>query len=184
MAENRNDLKLLVARVDELDARRLTWKRSPENPLPELEAEIFHVLEQLIDIYPNVTEGERNYIRLVIESHPSVAMYLQAVATGDIRNFRSEVAPERLQPALIAVSMANTAFGDYRDLLVLLGSLWLGAAQAGMDPAPFFRSVATLSDSAGRLVDELSMNIVLANFQDFAYFKEDVKPYLAKASTS
>ncbi len=180
MADGTKDLGTFEARVGELDARRWAWKWSPQNPLPQLEAEILQVLEELINMYPNVTEEQRSYIRRMIQKLPGVGMYLQAVAAGDIRKFKSDIAPERLYPALIAVSMANSIFGDYRDFIVLLGSLWLCAAQARIDPTPYFKSAAALSDSNEILLDGLSMKALLATFHNSAYFKEDVQPFLPK----
>ena len=142
MSEAENNLKTLEQRVTELDAQRQAWHWSPDDPLAPLEAEILNVLEQLINVYPSVTEEQRNHVRRMMQNHPGVAMYLLAVATGDLRKFRWDIGPERLYPALIAVSMANSDFGDYRDLIVVLGSLWLRTTQAGIDPAPYFQSVA------------------------------------------
>jgi hypothetical protein len=159
----------------------LAWKGTSANPLSELEVDILRVLEQLITIYSNAPEKERIYIRKMMHNHPGVAMYLQVVATGNIRKFTSDIAPERVYPALIALSMADSDFGDYRDLLVLLGSLWLLSAQTGTDPAQYFSSVAALSDSKGNRVGEQSMSTILANFHMSAYFKESVRPSLPKS---
>jgi hypothetical protein len=174
MADAIANLDSLEKQVAELDVQRQGWQWSKDNPLAPLEAEILNVLEQLVSLYTNMTEAQRSHIRATMRNHPAVAMYLQAVATGDIRKFESEIPPERLYPALIAVSIANSNFGDYRDLIVLLGSLWRRSAQVGIDPAPYFQYVAELSDS-DPAIDGDSMRKILANFHDYAYIKENAQ---------
>ena len=51
-----------------------------------------------------------------------------------------------LEAALTAVSITG-GFGDSRDTLLWLDSLWTSAEQGGIDPRPFFERSAELSDT-------------------------------------
>ncbi|MFL5734903.1 MAG: hypothetical protein ACJ78Q_17235 [Chloroflexia bacterium] len=83
---------------------------------------------------------------------------------------------EQLRKGLAAAVLLNGR-DDYRDILMALAALWLAAARAGIDPLPYFQEASRLATTddprgIGSTLDEL------ANFHNYAIFKEQVEPYL------
>lgn len=172
-----NELELKVA---DLDTRRRTWRWAPDNPLTKVESEIFEVLDEIMEIYPNASTEQREYLRKMLDRYGAVGQYLKAYVTGNTTRLDTTVSPERLYPALLAVSIDNSNFGDYRDVLVMLGNLWLTAARAGIDPKPHFERVAAISSATVHKQGNKSTQEILATFDASAYFQEAVQPYLSQ----
>jgi hypothetical protein len=173
-----NNIADLEKRIADINARRLAWKWTPTNPLSALEAEIFQVLDEAIRIYPDATTSQREYIRQMLAKYYGVGQYLKSYVTGSITKLDTTVSSDRLYPALIAISIDNNNFGDYRDVLVMLGNLWLTAARAGIDPKPYFDEVAAISSSDLHSQGNKSTRDILTTFDQSAHFQEAVKPHL------
>jgi hypothetical protein len=81
---------------------------------------------------------------------------------------RSDIEPLRL--GLAACSIAGLRI-DYRDFLMGLGELYRRARDAGIDPLPYFKEVADLSDDEME-VSGFSTARLIAAFHETAYCKE------------
>src|SRR5438067_7882675 len=118
----------LEASIAELNSRCMSWKWAPDNPLEATEKEILGVLARAIKLYADGPPVQRDELRQMLSRYPGVKQYLKVFVTGEIRKLHTVVLPDQLYSALIAISIDDDNFGDYRDLLTMLGNLWLSAA--------------------------------------------------------
>lgn len=86
------------------------------------------------------------------------------------QQIQSETDATFLRQGLAACSIAGLRI-DYRDLLVCLGYLYCKADDAGIDPKPYFKEVAELSDTETSAL-RLSTADLIRDFHETAYFKE------------
>jgi hypothetical protein len=77
---------------------------------------------------------------------------------------------ESLREGLAAASIAGLRV-DYRDFLVCLGELYSGAESAGIDPLPYFKEVAELSDKEPISLKATTADLI-GDFHNTDYFKE------------
>jgi hypothetical protein len=107
----------------------------------------------------------------------------QALDFGTITSYASRIKSrddtEQLRKGLAAAVLLNGR-DDYRDILTALASLWLAAASAGIDPFLYFQEAALMAgtddpNGHGSTRDQL------ANFHNYAIFKEQVESHLPSA---
>jgi hypothetical protein len=173
----------LETKIADLNIQRMNWKWAPDNPLQPIEERILSVLEEVISIYSDAAPEQRDHLRKMLQKYPAVQQYLRMFVTGSMIKLHSTVPPTLLQRALLAVSIENDFFGDYRDVLVMLGNLWQAAADAGIDPLPYFKTAASTASTETHRQGGKSLRDILSGFDTSAYFKDAVEPYLSKPSS-
>ncbi len=94
----------------------------------------------------------------------------QLASTGDT---------QWLMLALAAISIENLQI-DYRDTYFTLGTLFIVAIEAGVNPVPYFEQVGNISDSHRTFAGSGSTCDFLTNFPKSEFFKGSVKPRLEK----
>ena len=127
--------------IDRLVSRLQGWSDSVKAD------EAMPILDDVCTAYRTATDQQRAALRAVLRKAPLVydhlmEPYLTWVATERGQRDFSKL----LQAALTAVSITG-GFGDSRDTLLWLDSLWTTAEQHGIDPKPFFKEFAALSDT-------------------------------------
>jgi hypothetical protein len=148
--------------------------------------ELRQTADELCVLYLSVTSEQREEIRnLAAEPSRVISYHLfdhigwsgkQISASGD---------GEWVRRGLAAASIENNRL-DPRDMFTSLGGLYLAATSAGIDCSHYFQEVAELS-SAQSVYPKIrwmgSMRDFLANFEQSAYFKADVRPKIGKNLT-
>jgi hypothetical protein len=109
--------------------------------------EAMPILDDVCTAYRTATDQQRADLRSVVRRTPLLCAhllepYLAWVATEQGQSDFLKL----LEAALTAVSITG-GFGDSRDALLWLDSLWTTAEQHGIDPRPFFKKYAELSDT-------------------------------------
>ena len=109
--------------------------------------EAMPILDDVCTAYRTANDQQRAALRAVVRKTPLVCdhllePYLTWVATERGRSDFTKV----LEAALAALSITG-GFGDSRDTLLWLDSLWTTADQHRIDPRPFFKEFAELSDT-------------------------------------
>ena len=127
--------------MDRLVSRLRDWPDSVKAD------EAMPILDDVCAVYRTADDDQRAALRAVLRKTPLACdhllePYLEWVA---VEQGQSEFL-KLLEAALTAVSITG-GFGDSRDTLLWLDSLWTAAEQHGIDPKPVFEEFAELSDT-------------------------------------
>jgi hypothetical protein len=145
----------------------------------ELLREVAAFLDRLSADYLQALPGERARIRARIGSHEAIFRFHWSFCASQPDAIRGPDDTERLRLALAAVSIDDLRSTDVRAVDELLGRLWLAAERAGIEPAPVFAEVATVSNRAtgggGAHFRER-----LEGFERSVHFRDVVQPQRAK----
>ncbi len=179
-------LSRLQDRIIELSNRRQTWDWPPDNslapplappnsPLAPLEAEITALLDELVYAHVESTDEKRDRLRKVIAENPGVHYYLYGYIAGKVSALRSTGEPKELEKALVAITLEENNFGDYRDMITLVRDLRSAARHVGIDDAPYFGAAAKLASSKRDDVRG-SMQEWFASIANRAWYRNPAQP--------
>lgn len=174
------------------DAVRLIRELKSRPPLTyrdrgsKAHVELHQMIDELCVLYLGVPAEQREEIRnLVAEPPPTVNDQLLGHISWAGEQALSLKDGEWVRRGLAAASIENNRL-DARDMFTSLGGLYLAAISAGIDCSHYFQEVAELS-SAQSVYPKIrwmgSMRDFLANFDQSAYFKADVRPKIGKNLT-
>ena len=127
--------------IDRLASRLQGWSDSVKAD------EAMPILDDVCAVYRTADDDQRAALRAVVRKTPPLCVHL-------LEPYLEWVAAEQgqseflklLEAALTAVSITG-GYNDSRDALLWLDSLWTRAEQHGIDPRPYFRKYADLSDT-------------------------------------
>jgi hypothetical protein len=195
------DDQTLLARIE-------TWRSMPDHVLDvrdlqlvktrayphEEKAQFFH------DLYDEMSQEQRQSLPYIMEDCPDwvfCKLFLEADAeeqerlidratqtrrldAGTISSYANSIKSKQdiahLREGLAATVLLN-GNDDYRDILTSLASLWVAAAHADIDPLPYFQAAA-LTAHTDDPYGTGSARHMLANFHNYAIFKDQVEPHL------
>lgn len=132
-------------------------------------------------IYLRASDEQRAIMRAFIAWSYILPPYLLRLISRPLADLAPDQVPQALREGLAGAALENNKT-DFRDMYMALGSLYLAAAQAGVDATPFFAEAATWSattvDPANASYGMRPMREFLLNFKDSAFFMADVEPRL------
>ena len=144
---------------------------------PELE-QLMAALEEVSGIYLAAGDALRAEIRAFFHSSKVIRVWLLNLARSLTDRGEAGGGEPEFLLALAAMSIENN-HSDYRDTFVLLGRLYHRALRIGIDPRPLFDQAAQLSSGERDFeYNHSSMREFLHRFEQSAFFREDVFPYL------
>jgi hypothetical protein len=148
--------------------------------------ELHQTTDALCVLYLSVPSEQREEIRnLAVEPSLVINYHLFNHIGWAKKQVSSSKDGEWVRRGLAAASIENNRL-DARDMFAILGELYLAASSAGIDCSHYFQEVAGLS-SAQSLYPKIRwvgcMRDFLANFEQSAYFKADVRPKIGKNLT-
>jgi hypothetical protein len=127
--------------IDRLASRLQGWSDSVKAD------EAMPVLDDICTAYRTGNDQQRVALRSMVRKTPLVCDHLLEPYLTWVASERGQAAFSNvLEAALTAVSITG-GFGDSRDTLLWLDSLWTTAEQHGIDPQPVFKEIAALSDT-------------------------------------
>ena len=175
------DIEELAKRIRQRADAIANWSWSPDNPISKLKYEDPNVFEDLLAAYEEGSPEQRHQIRRMIADMGAGSSLMLGAIPGEIKQLENTGDPKWLREALLEFSILDSQ-EDPRDLNMILAELYLTAARAGIDPQPYFEEIAAISGSEPR--DEWGTNTknFLANFHNYAFFAENVRPELEKLS--
>lgn len=141
-------------------------------------AEILIVVDELCNLYRRATAEEREHIRSLMVDKPDVLSVVMAYTYKMLERFNDSQDIEYLRLGLASICIEDARL-DFRDTLVVLGHFYLALVQHKIDPQPYFREAAAMSnaeDSTGIG----STQSIFHNFTKSAYFTEAVRPKLKR----
>lgn len=115
--------------------------RAVHDPGPGLMA----LFIELCDLFLVSDETVRRDLRAFAAQRRELSDHLLTVANYNASEIKSSADLTPLRRGLAAISIENCAL-DFRDDLIALAQLYVGAEEAGIDPRPHFEFVAELSD--------------------------------------
>ncbi len=142
--------------------------------------ELLKIIDDFCQTYLQATPGESEEMRRLVANDHSVLKWLDWYAGAASNKLQSTGAPRWLQRSLAAQSLIDQR-RDFREVYLSLGTLYIAAKEAGIDPQPYFRAIADISSSkTNKFLAQISTRDLLASFEGLPFFKEDVLPYLHK----
>jgi hypothetical protein len=128
-------------------------------------------LNELCDFYSAATKEQRRAMRDSLGNNRKILYYIYGYIGRVERQLKATRDHSWLRKGLAAASLENARV-DYRDLSMALGELAKTAAEAGIDPFPYFQEAAALS-SEGRedTTTHSSLRAFLSDFLQSAYFR-------------
>lgn len=167
--------KLSAGELDEIatQARRAAGE--------ELAVELFAFLAALCDAYrAEPLPQPRAKVRAWIGQEPTTLNAAWSFALQALDLARGAQASPALERGLAALSIVDVRV-DFNAIQELLGRYWVTARRAGVDAAALFRSTAALSNP-GMGGGGAHFAQLLHDFQGSAYYRDHVRPQLARAS--
>src|ERR1700685_1098193 len=148
--------------------------------------ELHQTTDELCVLYLGVTSEQREQIRsLVVEPSRVINYHLFNHIGWVAKQVWASRDGEWVRRGLAAASIEDNRL-EPRDMFAALGGLYVAASSASIDCSHYFQEVAELS-SAEPLYPKFlwvgSMRTFLANFEQTAYFKTDVRPKIGKYLT-
>jgi len=174
----KSNLANIEAEIADWNTRRNAWKWSRATPFEPLRSEIFCIIEKATALYAVATAEERQYMRQFPLRYLTIGIYFQDYIAERVKELTVDLDSKSLTQGLLAFSILDGS-GDYREDLITLGSLYIASVRAGIDPRPYLKAVSVLSSSHSES-GHTSTQDMISNFEDYAYFKEDVLPQLAE----
>jgi len=170
--------------IDELKARPPLGYRDRRSKA-DLE-ELHQTTDELCVLYLSVASEEREQIRnLAAEPSRFIDYHLFNHIAWAGKQVSTSGDGEWVRRGLAAASIEDNRL-DARDTFTALGGLYLAASRVGIVCSYYFQEVAELS-SAQPVYPRIpwigSMRDFLANFEQSAYFKTDVRPKIGKYLT-
>ena len=155
------------------EARKLTGE--------EVAVEVFAFLSQLCDAYvAEVLPQLRAKTRAWVGANPDVLNANWNFATQVPELVRKPKDEALFVRGLAAVSLDDMR-ADFNEVLDALARLWFAARKAGIDPAPHFAKLASLSNP-GMGGGGAFMQRTLREFESSAYFRNNVRPKLPRGA--
>jgi hypothetical protein len=150
----------------------------------EVYDELQRAIDELCAFYLSVSSTQREHIRLAVGPHRELRHGLLEHVGWASRQIQSGAGEEWVCRGLAAASIEDNRL-DYRDMYIALGTLYVRAANAGIDVSRCLQSVAALSNpQPGLWPKQGSMQHFLENFERSAFFQVDVKRQLRQRSAS
>jgi hypothetical protein len=141
--------------------------------------ELFALFDELAgDYLAAELPQDRAKLRAWIGAKPALFRALWSYVEQSPELIRSAADERRLELALAAVSLDDGRV-DGRQRDAALGSLYVAAARAGIDPVPAFQKVAARSNP-GTGGGGAHTRTVLADFASSFYFERTVRPLLGR----
>jgi hypothetical protein len=147
-----------------------------EDGVADPQHELFGVLDGVTDTYLAADDRQRGAIRGAFNGKDRVLLALETYVSRAADALAASGELVWLRRGLAAASILDVRL-DPQDIQVSLGNLYRAAALTGLDPAPVFADVASLSSDAypGRFG---SARALLAGFHQSDYFRQSVAPDL------
>lgn len=165
----KGDLRKLTAAMENAD--RMTVRAEVD--------ERHRKLDVLCRAYLEASPEQRAEIRELAHRHKHVLHTALGHVGWAGQQIHAAEAVEWLRSGLAAACINDNRI-DYRDMLLQLGSLYMAAAHAGIDPKPYFTEIAALANPVPHEASPSSMQHFLADFDRSAFFEADVKPRLRR----
>ena len=154
------------------------------NPGTSAYLELHQLIDDLCVLYLSASEKNRAQIRNLAAGLPRTieGQMLNHIGWASNRVLSSNDG-EWVRRGLAAASIDDNRT-DFRDTLNALGDLYLTASRVGIDCSRYFQEAAELSSTQHGILPSLSsMRDFLANFEQSAYFEEDVRPMIGRYET-
>jgi hypothetical protein len=170
---------VLVGFAQLIDAMR-------ENPAVRDGEEAHLVVTEACRFYAAASPDDRAQLRKLLPS----AIHTQIIehfAPHVVASFAASGDPAALHLALVALSLDDRA-GDFHKTRLYLRDLYVSAVRAQIDPMPYFRAVAALSNATDYLIrgghratwhDTIPFQLYLTFFEQSLFFQDEVTPQLA-----
>jgi hypothetical protein len=130
--------------LDRVRAYAQTYRRQePEREAARREAD--GLLPELLDLYRNGGEDDRQWVRELLHAYPTFRWALG----WDVAGRQPSLSPEQASEALALFSMKDGG-ADYRDQKVWLDAFCAALRRSGLDPPALLRQAAELSSDVPR----------------------------------
>jgi hypothetical protein len=138
--------------------------------------EVFALFDEICDLYARSDPPRCAIIRGIVqqrEAHRLLDDYLAYAS----RVLKQGGRPEWLERGMAAASIDDQR-RDYRDWLMSVGELYLGARAARLDPSPVLKRIAERSNPERHAAAPTATRDALATFEDSAYYMTSILPQL------
>jgi hypothetical protein len=138
--------------------------------------EVFALFDEICDLYARSDPPRCAIIRGIVqqrEAHRLLDDYLAYAS----RVLKQGGRPEWLERGMAAASIDDQR-RDYRDWLMSVGELYLGARAARLDPSPVLKRIAERSNPERHTAAPTATRDALATFEDSAYYMTSILPQL------
>lgn len=166
----------LKEQIDQLTAQIRTWRWAPDNPIATKLNRAPALLERLRNDYREGLPEDRAEIRRITQP---VASLLLGTISVDLQELQATGDAKWLEYALLDFSMFDLE-EDPRDMLELLGRIYVTAAGAGIDPESYIAAVAAVSSTDEKDQWGTTTQSFLASLKETAYFRASVEPELKR----
>jgi hypothetical protein len=146
----------------------------PVSDWRKIAAELQESVDGLCEVYLTLDEEGRERVRGLVQGHESLCRRLSGHVGVAAMRITTPEDIEWLRRGLAGVSIADCD-GDYRDLLIALGKLYLRAVQSRIDPSHWFKEAGNMSSGVpNRLLRGKSTRDFLLGIEQTAYFQSTV----------
>jgi hypothetical protein len=154
-------------------------ERRQEPQYKEAAKKLRDILQDMCRVYLTATLDQRAGIRALINDRISILFHLRGLQDKASEQLHSPEDLEWLLIGLAAVSLEDRAI-DYRDTYPVLAQLYIRAARSGIDPAPYFTQVASISSKERNRLRHPSASELISGFEnkESGLYKQLVEPYL------
>ena len=143
--------------------------------------ELFGFLAELCDAYrAEKLPQPRAKVRAWIGMQPELLNAAWSFSVQALELARGQDAQRALERGLAAASIVDVRV-DFNAVVELLGRYWIAARKSKVDPKALFASTAALSNR-GMGGGGAYFSQMLAEFETSSYFRDHVRPALARAS--
>jgi hypothetical protein len=148
------------------------------------QGELHELIDDVCVLHLRASGEQRAKIRSLVTELPRTLgqQFLSHVGWARMRILSSKDG-EWVRRGLAAASIDDNRT-DFRDTFGVLGHLYLTATSVGIDCSPYFREAADFSSTEHvPLLSPSCMRDFLANFEQSAYFNEEVRPIIGRYLT-
>jgi hypothetical protein len=147
----------------------------PVSENAKVREELQRMIGELCAFYLTVSVEKRDHIRKLVQVHRPLHNGLLAHIGWAAKHKPTDW----LWRGLAAASIEDNR-GDFRDMYIALGGLYLEAARVGIDVAGCFQKAAQLSSSVAGPSFKPSMREFLTKFEQSAFFVQAIQPKLPR----
>ena len=147
---------------------------------PQSRIEVIALVDCLCEIYTQVTPQERSDIRQQVASNKEVLKWVYRYSGLAVHKLLATKDGTWLQRSLVGISIVDQRT-DIREYYLRLTTIYVMAAQVGIEAKPYFIEASRLSsDLQQNPMSRESTKKLLSNFHTMSIFKTEVQPRLAQ----
>jgi hypothetical protein len=141
------------------------------NKQSDVKLDLVHVFEKLCSRYLASDPSERAEIRDRVRDREGLGQIAFSYADYLAAEIRDEQDTPKLRLALAAVLIENCS-SDFRDTLITLADLYVGAEEVGIEPKVLFKSASKLATNSSTTGGCRSLARILRKFESYAVVAE------------